>query len=102
MQIIEERKEHTVILGVSGRIDVNAAETLAQELGKAIPVPVIWKIVLDLSAVDYISSAGIRVLLSAHKKMKENREFIIKNPSPFCKQVFEVTGADIFLKIEYA
>ena len=58
------------------------------------------KLILDFSGVEYISSAGIRVLLSAQKKMKEDHKMIIRNPSPFCKQIFEITGADIFLKIE--
>lgn len=99
MQITEERTDHVVTLVVSGRIDVNASATLEEELMKWIPAQVIKAIVLDLSAVDYISSAGIRVLLSAQKKKKDDHEFIIKNPSKFCRQVFEVTGADIFLKI---
>lgn len=99
MQITEERTDHVVTLVISGRIDVNASATLEEELMKWIPAQVIKAIVLDLSAVDYISSAGIRVLLSAQKKKKDDHEFIIKNPSKFCRQVFEVTGADIFLKI---
>ena len=45
------------------------------------------------------SIAGIRVLLSTQKGLKPNQEFSIKNPSEFCRQVFEVTGVDIFLAI---
>ena len=101
MQIMEERKDHCVTLTVSGRLDVETSATLEQEIAKWLPSPVVWSLVLDFSAVEYISSAGIRVLLSAQKKMKENHEMIIRNPSTFCKQVFDVTGADIFLKIEY-
>ena len=74
---------------------------LEEEITKWLASPVINRLILDFSAVEYISSAGIRVLLSAQKKMKENHEMIIKNPSQFCRQVFEVTGADIFLKILY-
>ena len=101
MQITEERKEHTVTLTVSGRIDVNASSQLEAEIAKRLPSPVVWTLVLDLSAVEYISSAGIRVLLSAQKKKKESHELVILNPSAFCKQVFDITGADIFLKIDY-
>ena len=101
MQITEERKEHSVTLAVSGRLDVNASAGLEEEITKWLASPVINRLILDFSAVEYISSAGIRVLLSAQKKMKENHEMIIKNPSQFCRQVFEVTGADIFLKILY-
>ena len=100
MQITEERKDHTMMLKVAGRVDVNGSAALETEIMPLLATPAIWTLVLDFSAVDYISSAGIRVLLSAQKKMRDNHEMIIKNPSAFCKQVFEVTGADIFLKIE--
>jgi len=101
MQITEERKDHAVVISVSGRLELNASQTLEEEIAKWIISPVVWSLILDLSKVEYISSAGIRVLLSAKKKMKENHDLIILNPSPFCKQVFEVTGADIFLTIVY-
>lgn len=101
MQITEERKDHTVTLKIEGRIDVNGSAALEAEIKPLLAAPAVWTLVLDFSAVDYISSAGIRVLLSAQKRMRENHEMIIKKPSLFCKQVFEVTGADIFLKIEY-
>ena len=99
MQITEERKDHTMLLEITGRIDNNTAPTLDEEISKWLSSPVIWEIELDFSKVEYISSACVRVLLSAQKKKKENRELIIKNPSPFCKQVFDITGADIFLTI---
>ncbi len=101
MQIIEERKDHSIILCISGRLDVAASQTLEEEISKWIALPMVWNLILDLSKIEYISSAGIRVLLSAKKKMKSNRDLIILNPSLFCKQVFEVTGADIFLTIVY-
>lgn len=99
MQITEERTDHTVTLIVSGRIDVNSSATLEAEVMKWVPSPVVWRLVLDFAGVEYISSAGVRVLLAAQKKKKEDHELIIRRPSPFCRQVFEVTGADIFLTI---
>ena len=99
MQITEERKDHTMLLEITGRIDNNTAPTLDEEISKWLSSPVIWKIELDFSKVEYISSACVRVLLSAQKKKKESHELIIKNPSPFCRQVFDITGADIFLTI---
>ena len=101
MQIIEERTEENLTLTFSGRIDINTSKRLEEEIASWAISRFTEKLVLDFSAVEYISSAGIRVLLSAQKKMKENHEMIIRNPSTFCKQVFDVTGADIFLKIEY-
>ena len=101
MQITEERKDNSVTLKIEGRIDVNGSEALEAEIKPLLASPAVWTLVLDFSSVDYISSAGIRVLLLAQKRMKENHEMIIRKPSAFCKQVFDVTGADIFLKIEY-
>ncbi|MBQ4378907.1 MAG: STAS domain-containing protein [Treponema sp.] len=101
MLIKENRKDHTVELEISGRIDNSAAPVLEEELGKLLSRIIVWTIELDFSEVEYISSAGIRVLLKAQKNITENHELIIKNPSKFCQQVFEVTGSDIFLTIKY-
>ncbi len=99
MQITETRKNNVVELVLSGRLDVNAAEKLEEELEHNLSLGAIKLVVLDMQALEYISSAGVRVLLSAQKNMREGREMIIRSPSKFCRQVFEVTGADIFLKI---
>jgi anti-sigma B factor antagonist len=100
MQISELTIGTTVQYTVEGRIDVNGSQMLEKELATRMSSAVAWNVILDFSKVEYISSAGIRVLLSTHKKMKENHKMIIRNPSQFCRQVFEVTGADIFLNIE--
>ena len=99
MQIIEERKEHSITLTLSGRLDVNASSQLENEISNYINSAVIDRLILDMAGVEYISSAGIRVLLSAQKKLGKSNELVIRNPSKFCKDVFNVTGADIFLKI---
>lgn len=101
MQITETRTDHKVELIIKGRIDNSTSPILDEEIKKYLSSPVIWTLVLDFENVEYISSAGIRVLLSAHKHMKENRQMIINKPSLFCQQVFSVTGADIFLNIKY-
>ena len=102
MQIIEMRTEESQTLIFSGRINNSTSKRLEDEIASWAFSRFTEKLILDFSGVDYISSAGIRVLLQAQKKMKENHEMIIRNPSLFCKQVFEVTGADIFLNIEAA
>lgn len=99
MQITESVNENTVLYTVEGRIDVNGSQILEEELTKKITSIIPWQIILDFSKVEYISSAGIRVLLATHKKINGKQELIIRNPSQFCRQVFEVTGADIFLNI---
>ena len=102
MQIIERRTKESQTLIFCGRINNSTSKRLEDEIASWAISRFTEKLILDFSGVDYISSAGIRVLLQAQKKMKEKHEMIIRNPSLFCKQVFEVTGADIFLKIEAA
>jgi anti-sigma B factor antagonist len=99
MEITEVRKDFEAALILKGRIDVNASSRLEQEIKQYLSLMTIRKLVLVMNDVEYISSAGIRVILSAHKNMKDGRQLVIKNPSQFCRQVFEVTGADIFLNI---
>ena len=101
MQIIENRKDNMVELVVSGRLDANTSESLEKEIKNFLSYAAVKKLILDFSKVEYISSATIRVLLSAQKTIKEGHELIILNPSEFCTQVFQITGADIFLHIEH-
>ncbi len=99
MDIIEERRENEVLLLLKGRLDVNASERLEKEVTHWLSLEVVKKLILDMENVEYISSAAIRVLLYAQKNLHKDHELIIRSPSKFCRQVFEVTGADIFLKI---
>ena len=100
MQIIENRRDNKVELEVSGRLDANTSEQLEKEIKNFLSYAAVKRLYLDFSKVEYISSAAIRVLLAAQKSIKEGHELIIVNPSEFCTQVFQVTGADIFLDIE--
>ena len=96
MNISDKEAAHEI--AVTGRIDTNTSPQLEahiKELAKTTD-----EIILNLSAVEYISSAGLRVLLIAHKLMAaKGGSFSIKSPSDFCRQVFEATGMDGALKI---
>ena len=98
---IEERITGRIIeYNLEGRIDVNESKLLEEELSNKVNSFLEWTIYLDFSKVEFISSAGIRVLLTACKNLKSGHKLIIRNPSEFCRNVFQVTGADIFLTIE--
>jgi anti-sigma B factor antagonist len=58
------------------------------------------KLVLDFTALEYLSSAGLRVLLAAQKAMNKQGEMIIKNVNETINEIFEVTGFIDILTIE--
>ena len=58
------------------------------------------KLVLDFASLEYLSSAGLRVLLAAQKVMNKQGEMIIKNVNDTINEIFEVTGFIDILTIE--
>ena len=58
------------------------------------------KMILDFANLQFISSAGLRVILNAQKVMNEKGDLVIKNSGPQILEVFEITGFSDFLKIE--
>ena len=99
MNISKTQNGSTLDLAVSGRLDTTTApelESVIKESAKGCKV-----MNLDLSAVEYISSTGLRDILLAHKIMAGGGgKLIIKKPSPFCMQVLEATSMDKLLTIE--
>lgn len=82
------------ILSILGRIDTitaNLAETTAMEM-----LSTHTKLALDLSDLDYISSAGLRILLRLAKKAKnQQKSFTLVNPQGLVKEILEESGLDI-------
>ena len=58
------------------------------------------ELIIDLAAVEYISSAGLRILLMMHKKMSAQGKMTIKNASPAAMAIFNIAGFTRFLTIE--
>ena len=84
---------------VSGRLDTNTAPELELALKQLEPAKQILH--LDLSGIEYVSSAGLRVMLLAHKIMlPTGGKMVLRNPSEFCRQVLGATGMDEILTIE--
>ncbi len=98
MNITENKNGDTTTLLVSGRLDTTTApqlESKLRECSKGIKT-----LNLDLKDVEYISSAGLRVVLLAHKLLAGfGGKLSVQNPSDFCKQVFQATGMDSVLTI---
>ena len=83
---------------VTGRLDTTTAPELEAELKQSFGG--ITKLVLDFMELEYLSSAGLRVLLGAQKTMNKQGEMIIKNVNETINEIFEVTGFIDILTIE--
>ena len=87
-----------VTLKVSGRIDTNTAPSLESKIQEVVTES-IKKLVIDLEDVNYVSSAGLRVFLSAHKMMSKLDGLEIAHANDDIKEIFEVTGFSDILTI---
>ena len=58
------------------------------------------RLILDFAAVDYVSSAGLRVLLAADQRLSASGALILRNVNPDVREVFEMTGFDELLTLE--
>ena len=88
----------TLNVSISGRVDTTTAPALEQELKSSFDE--CTELVLDFADVEYISSAGLRVLLSAQKVMSKKGGMKITNVSADIMEIFEVTGFSDILTIE--
>lgn len=89
-------EELTITLG--GRLDTVTAPSLEEELKASLEG--IKELVLDFQALEYISSAGLRVLLMAQKTMNKQGSMVIRNVNETIAEVFEITGFADMLTIE--
>ena len=83
---------------VGGRLDTTTAPELETTIKENIAD--VTKLILDFSELDYLSSAGLRVLLQAQKTMNKQGEMIVKNINETIQEIFEVTGFSDVLTIE--
>ncbi len=83
---------------LSGRLDTTTAPQLEAELRRS--VNGIKKLTLDFTEVEYISSAGLRVLLAAQKVMNRQGEMKLTGVNADIMEIFEITGFSEILTIE--
>lgn len=96
---IDKKLEGTKLeIILEGRLDTITAPTLEEELKQSLDG--ITELVFDFGKLEYISSAGLRVLFVAQKIMNKQGSMIIKNVNDVINDVFEVTGFSDILTIE--
>lgn len=98
MNILKKQEGSNLTVALEGRLDTTTSPQLESELRTA--VNGVSALVFDFDGLDYISSAGLRVLLSAQKVMNKQGSMTIKNVKPEIMEIFEVTGFIDILTIE--
>ena len=88
--------ELTIVL--NGRLDTTTAPKLETELKQNISG--VEKLVLDFAGLEYLSSAGLRVLLAAQKVMNRQGSMVVKNVNEVIMEIFEITGFVDVLNIQ--
>lgn len=98
MTITKEAAGTALTLSLQGRLDTGTAPQLEAALKESMDG--VTDLTLDFAELEYISSAGLRVLLSAQKVMKKQGSMVIRHVNETIMEVFEVTGFSDFLTIQ--
>lgn len=85
-------------LALEGRLDTTTAPQLEAEVKSSLAG--VTELTLDFTALEYISSAGLRVVLSAQKAMNKQGHMVIRGVNEYVMEVLEVTGFADILTIE--
>jgi anti-sigma B factor antagonist len=99
MEVIEKKQDGICILTLSGRLDASSSSEFREKIFQIIEDGT-NRVILDCENLDYISSAGLRVVLEATKEIKQNNgEIMLCALQDYIKEVFEVAQFDAFLSI---
>lgn len=98
MNIKVEYNLNSANVKLEGRLDTNTAPNFEEEIMKVIDK--IEELVLDFEGLEYVSSAGLRVILKAQKAVKAKGSMKIVNVNEMVMEVFEITGFVDILTIE--
>lgn len=98
MNIIKTTEGTTLNLALEGRLDTTTAPQLEEELKGSMDG--ITELNMDFEKLEYLSSAGLRVILAAQKTMNKQGKMVIRHVNETIREVFEVTGFIDILTIE--
>ena len=98
MTVEKISRDAELMITLSGRLDTTTAPQLESELKASLGG--VEKLVLDFAGLDYLSSAGLRVLLAAQKTMNKQGSMVIRSVNETIAEIFEVTGFSDILTIE--
>ena len=98
MKITKTLAGTTLTIALEGRLDTTTSPQLEDVLNESLDG--VKELFFDFSGLDYLSSAGLRVLLSAQKRMNNQGKMKLCNVNATVKEVFDITGFSDFLTIE--
>lgn len=98
MNIVKTAEGEKLLLQIEGRLDTTTAPQLEEELKNSIDG--VTDLTLDFEKLEYVSSAGLRVLLGAQKTMNKQGKMVIINVCDDINEVFEITGFSDILTIK--
>lgn len=98
MNIVKEYEGNVYTLKVSGRLDTTTAPTLETAVSET--VSACEQLILDFAGLEYISSAGLRVILKAQKSMMAKGGMKLLHVNETIMEIFEITGFSDILDIE--
>ena len=98
MEINKNKNGESFNIELVGRLDTTTAPQLDAVVTSELDG--VTDLTLDFSSLEYISSAGLRVLLAAQKKMNVQGKMVIKNVNDDIKEVFDITGFADILTVE--
>jgi anti-sigma B factor antagonist len=99
MHITEEHHDEIHIVTIEGRLDSSTASTLEENVAAAIARGA-KQMIIDFVRLEYISSAGLRVILKTAKELKRlDGKLVLCSMVDYIKEVFEIAGFDTFLPI---
>ena len=98
MEIKKNQAGNSLTIDIIGRLDAATAPQLEKELNNSLTG--VKALILNFSQLEYVASAGLRVLLVAQKRMNKQGNMTIKNVTEEVKEVLDMTGFINFLHIE--
>lgn len=98
MEIKKTQNGNDLIVSLEGRLDTTTAPRLEEEI--RLSIGDVRNLIFDFEKLDYISSAGLRVLLATQKIMNKQGSMVIRNVNETVMEVFSVTGFVDILTIE--
>lgn len=98
MTIDKRANGSALTISLTGRLDTTTAPQLEGELRTSLPG--VTELALDFTGLEYLSSAGLRVLLGAQKIMNKQGSMVVRNVNATIMEVFEITGFADILTIE--